>query len=74
MYIVVEAADGYRCVFSVAEVDEKLTGRKVVLVDRRDGKPLDAKEGPLRLVVPDDSRPARWVRQVATIRVAKAGG
>ncbi|HET6247092.1 MAG TPA: molybdopterin-dependent oxidoreductase [Tepidisphaeraceae bacterium] len=73
MYVIVEAADGYKCVFSVAELDEKLTGRKIILVDRHDGKPLDAKEGPLRLIVPHDSRPVRWVRQVVTIHVAKAG-
>jgi hypothetical protein len=25
-----------------------------------DGQPLSAKEGPLRLVVPEDKRQARW--------------
>ena len=37
----------------------------VMLVDKRDGKALDAKEGPLRIVVPDEKMRARWVRQVA---------
>ena len=39
----------------------------------RDGKPLDAKQGPLRLIVPDESRPARWIRQVVRIVAGPAG-
>jgi hypothetical protein len=41
----------------------------VYLVDRCDGKALDDHDGPLRLLVPDDGRPARGARQVDTIRV-----
>ena len=35
----------------------------VLLADHRDGQPLSTAEGPLRLVVPDEKRHARWVRQ-----------
>lgn len=71
-YVRVEARDGYRAVFSLPELDPTLGNRRVLLVDRCDGKPLDAKDGPLRLLVPEDSRPARWVRQVQAIRVLAA--
>lgn len=68
----VEARDGYRAAFSLAELDPTLGNAKVFLVDRCDGKPLDDKSGPLRLVAPTESRPARWVRQVRAITVLDA--
>src|SRR5262249_24163761 len=50
--LVVEAADGYRVVFSLPEVDPEMTDKVVLLADRKEGKALDAKEGPYRLIVP----------------------
>ena len=68
-YVLALAADDYRAAFSLAELAPDLSGRDALLVDRRDGAPLPAAEGPLRLVVPGDRRPARWVRQVTTLVV-----
>jgi hypothetical protein len=68
--LIVEASDSYKVVFALAEVDPAFATREIILADKRDGKPLDAKEGPLRIVVPGDQRPARWVRQVIALRVA----
>ncbi len=67
--LLVEAADGYKVVFALAEADPAFATREIILADKRDGKPLDAKEGPFRIVAPGDARPARWVRQVTTLRV-----
>jgi hypothetical protein len=67
--LVVEAADGYKVVFALAEVDPAFATREIIVADKRDGKPMDAKEGPLRIVAPGDKRPARWVRQVTTLKV-----
>lgn len=64
------ARDGYRVAFSFGELDPATGGRRVFVVDRCDGKPLDADTGPLRLIVPDDARPARWVRQLESITVS----
>ena len=64
------ARDGYRVVFSLGELDPATGGRRVFVVDRCDGKPLDADVGPLRLLVPEDARPARWVRQLQSITVS----
>jgi hypothetical protein len=61
---VVEASDGYRAVYALPELDPAYTDKVIMLVDKRDGKALDAKEGSLRLVVPDEKMHARWVRQV----------
>ncbi len=33
------------------------------------GKPLGEKEGPYRIVIPDERRMARWVRQVTTLKI-----
>jgi DMSO/TMAO reductase YedYZ molybdopterin-dependent catalytic subunit len=70
-YIVAEASDGYRVVFSLGEVDPSLSGGGVLLADTADGQPLDAATGPYRLVVPQDKRPARWVRQLIVLRLVK---
>jgi hypothetical protein len=45
MYVIVEAADGYRAVFALPELDTGFTDRKVYLVTKRDGKALSEKEG-----------------------------
>ena len=70
-YLVVEAADGYRAVFALPELDPAFTDRVVLLVDRCDGKPLDAKEGPLRIVATGEKRHSRWVRQVVALKVGR---
>jgi len=33
------------------------------------GKPLDAKEGPFRIIALGDKRAARWIRQVTVLRI-----
>ncbi len=65
--VMVESADGYRAAFAMAEADTSFSNRAVLVADLRDGKPDP--EGPLRLVVPSDSRFGRWVRDVVRIRV-----
>ncbi len=69
--LVVDAADGYRVVFSLAELDPNLVEKPILLADMRDGRPLRAEEGPWRLVVPGDKRPVRWVRQVTALTLRK---
>jgi hypothetical protein len=71
--LLVEAADGYRVVLALPEVDPAMTDNIVLMADRRNGQPLDAKHGPYQLVVPHEKRQARWVRQVIKISVVQAG-
>ena len=71
-YVLVEAADGYRVLFSIAELDANFTDRIVIVADRKDGQPLAAAEGPYRLIVPGEKRPARWARQVTRISLGRA--
>ncbi|MCG3161873.1 MAG: hypothetical protein JMDDDDMK_03088 [Acidobacteria bacterium] len=72
LFLLVEAADNYRAVFALPELDALYTDKLVLLADRRDGKPLSEKEGPLRIIVPDEKRHARWVRQVVALTVKRA--
>ena len=72
-YVLVKAADNYQVVFAVAELDPGFTDRVIFLAERRDGNPLSAKEGPLRIIVPGEKRHARWVRQVTTLTILHAG-
>jgi hypothetical protein len=67
--LLIEASDGYKVVFALAEVDSDFATREILLADKRDGKPLDDKQGPFRIVAPGDKRPARWIRQVTAIKV-----
>jgi DMSO/TMAO reductase YedYZ molybdopterin-dependent catalytic subunit len=69
-YVLVEARDGYAAVFALAELDSGFTDRRVILADRRDGKPLGETEGPVRIVVEGENRAARSVRQVTRIAVS----
>lgn len=72
MYVVAEATDGYRVVFSLAELDSAFSESDVLIADTMNDAPLSAPLGPLRLVVPHDKRPARWVRMLKSIRVVRS--
>src|SRR5438046_1764923 len=65
--VVAEAADGYRVLFALPELDPALTDHPVHLVTKRDGQPLSEKEGPFKIVAPNDKHPSRWVRQVRQV-------
>lgn len=65
-YVVATGSDGYSVVLSLAEVDPSFHGGLIVVADSRDGQPLTT-SGPYQLIVPEDKRPARWVRSLVTI-------
>ena len=67
--LLVEAADGYRAVIALPELDPAFTDKLVVLAFLQEGKPLSEKEGPFRIVIPDEKRMARWVRQGTTLKI-----
>lgn len=67
--LLIEASDGYKVLFALAELDPAFATREIILADTRDGKPLDAREGPFRVIVPGDKRAARWIRQATSIKL-----
>ena len=72
LFALVIAKDNYKAVFSLTEFDPMFTDEIILLADKRDGKLLSEHEGKLRLVVPNEKRQARWVRQVMTIKILDA--
>jgi hypothetical protein len=72
MLVRVEAADGYAAVIALAEADTSFRANVPILALTRDGVPLDSLQGPVQMVVPDDRRHGRWVRQVRCLRLSSA--
>ena len=71
-YLLASAADGYQAVFALAELDPAFTSRTVLLADRCDGKPLPKAAGPYQIIVSDEKKMGRCVRQVQALRVLAA--
>ena len=70
-YIAIEAVDGYKATFSIAEVAPEFTDKIILLADTRDGKPLGEQNGVWQIIVPDDKKHGRWVRQVTALKIKK---
>jgi hypothetical protein len=71
-YVLAEASDGYRVVFSVGELDSSILDSDVIVADTLNGAPLGADQGPFKIVAPHDKRPARWIRMLKSLTVMKA--
>jgi hypothetical protein len=71
-YIVATGSDGYLVVLALAEVDPSFHPGEVLVADSMDGRPLDAHSGPFKLVVTEDKRPARSVRNLVSIELKEA--
>ncbi|MCE9601501.1 MAG: molybdopterin-dependent oxidoreductase [Gemmatimonadetes bacterium] len=63
------AADGYAATIALADLDPSIGARRVYLVDRANGVPLAADQGPWRAVVVGDVRATRWVRQLQRLEL-----
>ncbi|HMD10461.1 MAG TPA: molybdopterin-dependent oxidoreductase [Candidatus Acidoferrum sp.] len=71
-YIVATGSDGYVAVIALAEADPAFHSGEVIVADTMNGALLDAKSGPFKLVVTEDKRPARWVRNLVSIELKSA--
>lgn len=71
-YVVATGSDGYKAVYALAELEPSFHPGDVIVADTMDGKPLDTRTGPLRLVSTEDRRPARGVRNLVRIEVKVA--
>jgi len=71
--VVATASDGYKAVFSWAELFNTAIGDGVLIVYERDGKPLADDEGRIALVSLKDTRPGprhvKWLSSIAVERV-----
>jgi len=71
-YILAEASDGYQVTFALTELDKDFTDRQIILATQMDGKALPDADGPFRIIVQDEKKPARCMKQVTGIKVAFA--
>ena len=71
-YVLISATDGYEVLYALAEIDPEFTDQVILLATEKDGKPLATGEGPFRIITPNDKKPARWIREVRSIKVAFA--
>lgn len=68
-YVIVTAADNYKAIYTLSEIDPLFANRSIILADRADKKPLPAEDGPFQIIVPGEKKHGRWVRQVTGIQV-----
>jgi DMSO/TMAO reductase YedYZ molybdopterin-dependent catalytic subunit len=67
--VVVTGTDGYSAVLSLAEIAPEFGNDQAIVAIAQDGKPIEGRNGPARLVVPTDKAAGRDVGAIATIEV-----
>jgi hypothetical protein len=68
--IVAGGMDGYSVLYSLGEVDPAIHSGDVIVADTMDGKKLTT-DGAFKMISSEERRPARWVRNLASISVIK---
>jgi hypothetical protein len=68
-YVVATGSDNYKVVLSLAEIEPAFHPGTIIVADMLDGKPLDTKQGPFKLVVDEDREPARWVHNLVRLEL-----
>lgn len=71
-FLLISAADGYRVVFSLAEVDPEFSQKKILLATRKDGSLLSESEGPFKIIIEGEKKKARFIRQINSIQIKYA--
>jgi len=71
-YVLASASDGYQVTFALAELDKEFTDRSIILSTQIDGQPLAVADGPFRIIVQDEKKPARCMKQVTELHIAFA--
>ena len=67
--LVVTAADNYKAIYALSEIDPLFANRTIIVADRADKKALPEEDGPFQIIVPGEKKHARWVRQVTALDV-----
>jgi len=68
---VAAGSDGYKVVYSIGEVTPDVHDATVLVADTENGAPINS-DGPMKLVATGEKRPARWVRNLVSIKVQAA--
>ncbi len=70
-YVMAEASDGYRVLYSVGEIDPEFHDNQILLADSANGQPLFGDDGNFRIVSPLDGRGARSIRMLTRLEVGR---
>ena len=68
-YVLAECSDGYQVLYSLAELDSSFTDHPAIIAYQMDGQALLETKGPLRMVMPEDKKPARSCFQLKSLSV-----
>jgi hypothetical protein len=68
-YLLAEAGDGYAVIYALPEISTEFSDRAVIVADRVNGAAISGRDGPLRIIVSDEKKHARWVRNVISLTV-----
>jgi hypothetical protein len=72
MYVIVEASDGYKALFSYHEIFTSPLGKHIVLYYKKGDKLLGKEEGDFALMSLDDTQPSgrhvKWVNKI-TVKI-----
>jgi DMSO/TMAO reductase YedYZ molybdopterin-dependent catalytic subunit len=72
-YFSIVANDGYQVILSGGELDPSFGNAPIMLAWEEDGAALTGDAGPLRLVVPGDTKGGRYVNGVISIEAVNLG-
>ncbi|UFH58033.1 molybdopterin-dependent oxidoreductase [Sulfurovum mangrovi] len=68
IYVIAQARDGYKALFSYHEIYNTAIGEKIVVYYEKDGKPLDKTEGDFALISLNDKkngpRDVKWLEKI----------
>lgn len=70
-YVLATARDGYAVVYALPEFDPAFTYAVPLIANKADGQPLSNTQGPWRIVMPQDKKPARSLRMLQSIDVVQ---
>ena len=70
-YVLATAKDGYTVVYALPEFDPQFTDVQPLIATKADGQPLSATQGPYRIVLPQDKKPARSLRMLQRIEIVQ---
>lgn len=74
LYIVFKGTDGYQVIASWVDLMQTAGGGRAMIATEKGGKPLPAKEGKFRLVLPADKYVGRSVKCLERIEIHSAPG
>lgn len=68
--VIAGGTDNYEVLYALAEVDSSIHAGDVIVADSVDGHKLE-KDGAFKMISTEEKRPARWVRNLTSIKVVE---